>query len=343
MTATRHCIYCREELQGRQPREHVIPKGLTAGFGGSNLTLGCVCSDCNAYFGRELERVFVADTVLGPLRYDRGVKRDTRKAPIPDEGRISMRVRGMCVELRATETGQGYDIRLPTQVGFRRRGDPRGPFTYHLLDNIDQALADARTDARSYHIVGQGPDFIDDALRCLASRGVHPRSHSGTHALLPENPDGSTSVEVEYVQMIDRVIRRCMAKIGFNYLAYVTTQRLGRSDWLQHGSFGVVRDFVRCRDAPVTPGFSFRFGLEFRHRGQPQPDGHLAAVMWQRQMSDIIATVSLFSTFAWQVELAHSFSGLVWKLSSGHFWNLGARTVHPLRAVPKGLLPFGRG
>jgi hypothetical protein len=42
-------------------------------FGSETPTLDCVCDDCNAYFGRELDQLLTRDTYEGISRYSRGL------------------------------------------------------------------------------------------------------------------------------------------------------------------------------------------------------------------------------------------------------------------------------
>jgi hypothetical protein len=65
------CIYCLQTDPGRfRGVEHVIPQGFGR-FGSETPTLDCMCDDCNAYFGRELDQLLTRDTYEGISRYSR--------------------------------------------------------------------------------------------------------------------------------------------------------------------------------------------------------------------------------------------------------------------------------
>jgi hypothetical protein len=341
MTTGALCIYCKQPLpvRGEARRDHVIPHALTAGFA-DNLTVLCVCPECNDYFGKTLEPVFVEDTVLGPLRYERRVKRDTRRAPCPDPRRLFLRFEGKLVHLQPSDDGARYHLRMPTQVGFRVRGNETGPFVYFTLDGLDAAFSEPTLDHRRFHVVGQGQGFEEEAAAALASRGLRPRLDSEYHSILPRGPDGgpASTIDIEHETLIDHTIKRCMAKIGFNYLAYVASRTLGNAQWLQHHDFDTVRAYVRHGEPHAEPGLATGVAFRFRHVTGPEPDGHLAALRWERGIRDIVAAVSLFSAFTWQMQLARSFDGLAWKLQGGHFWDLADRSVKELSAVPRWLL-----
>ncbi len=73
MSNDKICIYCRQTDPDRfRGVEHVIPQGFGR-FGSETPTLDCVCDDCNAYFGRELDQLLTRDTYEGISRYSRGL------------------------------------------------------------------------------------------------------------------------------------------------------------------------------------------------------------------------------------------------------------------------------
>jgi|SRR5712664_1514728 len=72
MSRETKCIYCPQTDPARfHGVEHVIPQGFGR-FGSNTPTLDCVCDDCNAYFGRELDQLLTRDTYEGISRYSRG-------------------------------------------------------------------------------------------------------------------------------------------------------------------------------------------------------------------------------------------------------------------------------
>jgi hypothetical protein len=67
-----HSIYCRCALPTVVPREHIIPQHL--GVFKPDLTLRCVCTDCNGYFGSKLEWPMLFESIEGALRLQFGLK-----------------------------------------------------------------------------------------------------------------------------------------------------------------------------------------------------------------------------------------------------------------------------
>lgn len=335
MKSTSLCLYCRGALPQKRARrrEHVLPRAVTRGFR-DNLTIDCVCEECNRYFGQELDRVLVEQTLAAPLRYRKGLKRDTRRAPALSPARLSLSWKDVIFELRPKRDGTDFEAYLPLQIGFTCRGVayPR----YFRLSDLDQAFSDPMVDVRGeVYVVGEGEESLKEARSTLARHGIEPRTWSPHPALLPSSAPGLPPERIgfELRTVIDRTIARCMAKVAFNYLAWVVLDRLGEPSWLMRDDFDQVRGFVRAAhgaaqprmavgDDPVVRG---RFGTA----RQEEHGGHAVMVTWQR--GDIVARVSLFYAFSWGIELARSFSGILWDLNSAHVWDIETRQVEQIR------------
>ncbi len=329
------CIYCRALAQPgamKPPREHVIPASLSAGFAG-NLTIPCVCLRCNRRLGKELDQILVEGTLLGPLRYRSGLKQDVHRAPVPRAPRFTVLWRGMNLQLRPRADGLDYELHLPTQVGFRCR--ETGEFRYWLLSELCTVRTDAAVDTDGeHHIVGEDPSYLEDAVRSLAEVGIESVGHTREQVPLSGSSPGGEpcQLDVETCTLVDTTIKRSMAKIAFNYLAWIVMARTGRSDWLMRDEFDTVRSYVV--DPASTSGPRLATGARPQWRGSPGAGaltGHVVTLSWERGRTDIVARVSLFSELSWDVELARSFRGVWWELSSGHLWDLDTRTVSMMR------------
>src|SRR5260370_11078031 len=66
------CIYCGFSGHEKFPREHVIPQAF--GSFQKSLTLGCVCAECNRYFGKHLELRFATESAESIVRYRYGLR-----------------------------------------------------------------------------------------------------------------------------------------------------------------------------------------------------------------------------------------------------------------------------
>ncbi len=337
MDSTRRCIYCRSALIGRIPAEHVIPRSLATGFGGSNLTIRCVCADCNSLFGRDIEPSFVEDTALGVMRYEHGVKEDTRRAPPSDPNRLLLRYKGIRVELKPAPDGVGFLPYIPPQVGYAIiDSNKEDEFRYYSVDDLDQAESDTLIDKHRVHLVGQGIEGVEQVIKALNACGHKLKVIGNFHSLLPISNDGTfvNPVDLQMGSLIDRVVRRCMTKIAFNYLAFIVEAKLRSTEWLQLADFDIVREYVLQKDSQLAPFISTEIELTALNKNgkkAPLPLGHILTVAWSRYGADIEAKIILFSRFAWRVILARSYKGIVWDLRSGHYWSFQEKRVLPLQ------------
>jgi len=332
MIASR-CIYCKSPLTGRVPREHVIPYAFTHGFRGTNLCIRCVCSTCNHYFSRELEPALVKDSFLGLLRYLYGTKKDTRRGPLPPRSRFDLRYKGQALDVQPAPDGVGYQLKVVTQVGFPVpvRG---GSYRYFRLDEIEAAISDASLDRSQAEIVESGPGALEQALATVARFGIQLKrfSRRAPVVLSPDLP------QIEVHELQDALVKRCMAKIAFNYLAYVVQSKChGRAEWIMSSAFDPVRHFVLGETQNSEP----RFAKATVHRGKKGPF-HTMALQWKRHEKDIVATIELFSWLCLQVWLVEDFEGVVWNITAGHCWDVRQRQVREMQAVRESLVPFHR-
>ncbi|NIM05873.1 MAG: hypothetical protein GTN65_09700 [Armatimonadetes bacterium] len=281
----------------------------------------------------------VEKTILGPLRYRSGIKKDTRRAPVPGAPYLVINRPGRetLLELHPRVDGNDYELYMPTQVGFP--SFETGETRYFRLDDLDRAISDETIDTRSQHyIVGAGPNSRQEAVCVLANKGIVSKDHREDPAIVPQcGEDGR--LEVEARTLIDPLIKRAMAKIAFNYLAWAVIRDLNGSwEWLMQHDFDAVRDFIRRGDVGDSPRFRIGKGGFLVQRGTGKTaSGHVITLSWQRYRRDMVARVSLFLQFEWETLLARSFDRISWDLRSGHFWNLENRTVKGLTPRPAGL------
>lgn len=67
------CIYCKKEKALDEfDTEHVIQQSL--GKFENNLTLHCVCKECNQFFGDSIDLIFGRDSIEALLRYHHRIK-----------------------------------------------------------------------------------------------------------------------------------------------------------------------------------------------------------------------------------------------------------------------------
>ena len=125
----------------------------------------------------------------------------------------------------------------------------------------------------------------------------------------------------------DAIIRRCVAKIALNYLAYAVEEA---TQLLLLNDFDVVRSLVRDGDIPeeqvVFVVGSPRLTEESR-RGS-LVDGHMIAVGWN-MCEAILCNLSIFNAMTYQVVLCRKWQGLWFPLCNAHSFDLSAKEARP--------------
>jgi len=272
------------------------------------------------------------------LRYLHGVKADTRRAPLPARTRFDLRYKGQVTDIAPTADGLGYQIRVVPQVGFPIRGR-KGVHKYFRLDGLEAALQDSTIDRSEVQVVVSDPQDAKKVEEALAASGLQPKRRSRRPPALPDA--GLADIEVHELQDIS--VKRCMAKIAFNYLAYVISQQCnGRTEWLMSPQFDRLRGFV----LGTQLGWEPRFVLADIHLrplagkvGRRQGVAHRVVLQWKRRVTEIAATVELFSWLCCQITLVEGFTDVALNVTSGHVWDVQTKLAGAMQVVRKSLLP----
>ncbi len=103
------CIYCSTDKAPTEfNTEHVVP--VAFGTFENNFTLNdCVCSDCNDYFGRTLDRTLSRDSAEALIRFHAGIK--------PVEEVKDLTGRRLVLELDVEGPWHGVRLELDSEDG----------------------------------------------------------------------------------------------------------------------------------------------------------------------------------------------------------------------------------
>lgn len=212
------CVYCGSTAPPRG-REHVIPQAF--GTFEQNLTLRCVCDDCNSYFCRTLELHLARDSAEGFLRLRHGVKppsaaNDLRNRRIATTIQEPGPYKGAHAVIRPGVTNEDLEPVPVPQVGFRQPGDAE----FHWIP--EEGLSEETV--REYHgtgvhvrIVGRGDD--SESEETIQRRLIARLSQLGI-TFVPQGEfhepvtNAENSVRIETVFTVDIVIMRAIAKIA---------------------------------------------------------------------------------------------------------------------------------
>jgi hypothetical protein len=285
--------------------------------------------------GDQLEIFFGRDSGEGLQRLIFGVKPKEEAHQIRGK-RIEFRVtapemfRGAYARLVYDEATDQVTIGLMPQVAFRHPADDSWVFLRDF-ELTAESVAPYRRFTES-RLFGSTDDMARVQAR-LDELGV--QTGDGFWIANPEWPSGVADIEVTY--SIDQIITRTVAKIAFNYLAYVTSDR---PHFVLHASFDHIRRFIRFGEAThwsVVRGMNTKI-LEGDTQRLRTTLGHVLTADWRPEGS-VVAEVSLFNDISYRVYLTKDPPGRVWwDLMSGHVFDIESRTITPVSAARRILI-----
>ena len=321
------CIYCLRELQADAfTTEHVIPQAF--GSFDNNLTLNdAVCGDCNQFFGDELERIFARDSSEAYERVHRGLKSPAELHHLFHYRlTFALAMEGQWLGLRlALKTENGMIVVGPVpQVRFSNRRGDRYIYVTEI-ELTEQGENSLREVDRSAGIAVFSPtrEIEERLIETLENIGIQFEKRGDIEPPRIEEAD----VEIAVQAIIDPIIRRCVAKIAFNYLAYTSG-----ADFVRGRSFQAVRSFIKEGQVPNYPLIRISSVpiLADDLRYLRQTDGHLVTVNWTPDGRHVIAQLSLFNRITYHVILAREYLGVWRQIRRGHHFDISSRSISEL-------------
>ncbi len=318
------CIYCRRESTARFPREHVIPKAF--GRFKNNLTLRCVCGQCNTDFGKALELFLTRDSVEALLRIRYGLKTKSRLKV--GRGALVVRVTvpgdwcGARLSVWRDETDGSMKSEPLPQVAFRKNGETEWEwFLENELEKVERWQR-FRIDAET-KIFGQPDAVVERIFENLAQGGLVFKKKGEF-----EKHGGDVPVYAD--RTLDDIIFRAVAKIAFNFLAYIEGV-----DFALRADFDPIRDYIRLGTKPplvpvIVTNIPILLGDDRLYR---QTNGHGIILDWNRGMTGIVCQVSLFNHLTYHVALCPNYSGVLFPISAGRHFDLNARTISEVQST----------
>jgi hypothetical protein len=321
------CIYCRTKSSAKRfaRPEHVIPRAF--GKFVSNLTIFCVCGECNQWFGDNLEVSFTRNSGEAVMRLLLGVKPSSEASDI----------RGDRIDITAGEgakfsggrssfaqhvDGTTLVATFEPQVGFAPTPDAE-PVLYREADLTSEIVL--RYDGQECFVIGHTEDDYQRIVRRLSELGCRAETALWWH------PDTSLPLVSERVNVdyrLDEGVFRTVGKIAFNYLAYVVG-----ADFCLSTDFDVFRQYVRhgkgnwqsfisiSREAALLDDCGTR---------TTQTRGHLLSVDWPRDVETPTASVMLFNDIHYRVRFASHVRGLWRNIKRGHHFNIKTLRIDPI-------------
>ena len=324
------CIYCKRARDASAfNTEHVIPQAF--GLFENNLTLHCVCKECNREFGKTIDLALGRDSIEALLRFFYGVKpaseaRELRQQRLTITLSDDPEWTGCRLEV-AEENGEVFMTLVP-QVRFALRGGGWVFITEDVLADETKPLPEVIDRNWDVRLISNSPDTDERLIGILAKRGIP--FEKGSVSGPPPSMRGLAPLQLR--MEFGPVFLRSVAKIAFNYAAWVTgpTFVLGEA-------FDITRAFIRYGAPPPYP-VVFPRGepiLADETPSERRAQGHLLTVGWAAERDALVGQVSLFNGPTYWVSLARGHSRLWLPIRSGHYFDLETRRISPLFARPR--------
>ena len=295
-----------------------------------NFTLDCVCKECNAYFGNNLELFLARDTIEALLRLQYGLKplesvenlrRDRLRISFGTEGDWQGALGEFIFE-------DGEPVVGPiAQVGFAKKGEPGWIYlTEHELADSGRSIPDNVDPDEDIKMVAPNEQVEKRLINLLAKKGIKFQKKRD----LPPPPCDTGQHPVDINVRIDRIIQRCIAKIAFNDLTWVTGP-----DFALLPDFDVIRSYIRDGKLPHLPlvDVTQETVLADESPNRRQTNGHMITLAWSASTPLVEGQVSLFNANKYRIRLAQNFSGVWRDIRSGHHFDIIDRRITPLLAT----------
>jgi len=310
------------------PREHIIPQSF--GVFNPDLTLNCVCKDCNHYFGSKLERPMVNQSIEGARRLQFGLKGvvggigTKGVTPTVAEGDDW---KGARTQIRTKDHGTESTEVLP-QVGARRT--PSDPWEWVLAHDLSTEFADRYAKESQFRIVGDRDeaDYERIVQKLIA---VCPTFVYGGKMNPPCSGDGKVMLYVE-TEGVSRAVSRCLCKIAFNYLAFTCGYTFALAK-----DFDDIREYVRNDVGDTTERVFVKNKPIIAQEvisGQRVTDGHILAIEGRPADSTLEIQLALFNSIPYRIPMTRNYIGH--KFAKGLHFSLETREVTELRTMYAG-------
>ncbi|MFZ0821055.1 MAG: hypothetical protein WAM91_13365 [Candidatus Acidiferrales bacterium] len=225
-------------------------------------------------------------------------------------------------------TGSALTAEPLPQVAFRKFGETE--WKWFLEKELDQTKdwERYRTDADT-KIVGKPDIAVQRLADKLTKMGIVFKKRRNF-----EKRGGHVEVLAEAV--LDEIIFRGVAKIGFNFLAY-----LKGPDFVLRPEFDPIRNFIRYGTKPPLPpvlasNFAILHADDAFYR---QTNGHIIVLDWDRTNTGIVCLLSLFNHQTYHVILCAKYLGVWHPLSGGRHFDVKSMTISEVKGFDRTLYP----
>jgi HNH endonuclease len=329
------CIYClTEKQQSAFDTEHVLPRSF--GNFKEALTLKSeVCKSCNSYFGGTTDRILSRDSYEAFLRLRYGLKPTNEYHHLPYYRLIITIPDGQDDWSGVKVAFQPPYARLIPQLGFRLKKTEEYMYFTSLEVKRGIKIDDFDVDeGAEVKVISNTHNEYEELISFLKNSNIPLGTERKFSPVKLE--DGKLNVNIEFI--IDTILARGIAKIGFNYMAKVCGAAFA---W--NPDFHVIRQFIRYGELPpgelgdtIKPSNRPLFANDTLHRRR---FGHILCLQWDITRRHVLAEVSLFNSLMWTMILARDFSGLFREIKHCHFYDIQKLIVNQLPVISRELVP----
>jgi hypothetical protein len=203
----------------------------------------------------------------------------------------------------------GIGIVYVPQVAIKNQNETE--WRWYTLEELNSDVLETIEPGAGLRLFVTSPEEEGKIRSRLRELGLGPTQQVSRDTLLPRK-DFIARVTCDF----DFNMSRCVAKIAFNYLAYVLGEN---ATLLFRHEFDAVRNYVRFGSASEQPIVYFSKKPNFEHEsGTTFVDGHIVAVGWDTTNENIDCYLNLFNAMNYRVVLCSRYGGLWFALQSAH-------------------------
>jgi len=302
-----------------------------------NLVLrDLVCRDCNQYFGNTIDLVLARGSIEALDRLRHGLKPGSEATDLRRD-RVQLTWAGSGewhgVIMQFAVDPEGLAVQLIPQVRFARRDERAYVFIpLELLEDPNYQVTPETNTSGGMLLLVDSDATQERLIAALKARGVD--FNKKNDVALPIQPGQQLPMEITVT--IDSQLKRCIAKISFNYLASTEWR-----DLVLHQDLTATRRFIRYGErAPFTV---VRMGSKPILLGDSdnwrQTNGHILTVNWPANSHEVIGQVSLFNQARYLVCLSPNLHAVWRDIRSGHLFDIERREITRLGNVAGLVLP----
>jgi hypothetical protein len=328
------CVYCIRDLSENMfTREHVFPESF--GVFRDNFTLlNKVCHHCNQYFGNILELNLARDSLEGIKRYDFKINRSKEIKNLGRKSGLVIKVaegilKGAYAFLTFSPEQDKPIIKPLPQVGFRKIDS--GEYVFYPLWKIPRKaeLNESEFDANKPKGILILGCKVEEAEKKLDEKGFKIKFGEEAQSGL-EKANNTLECKIEWP--IDDTIRRAVAKIAFNYLAFWEGVK-----FVLNEKFDPIRRYIRWGekiDYPFVLVDSNPILADEPKAGRSRL-GHVITINWASDNFSILSQISVLNLLRYRVSLAKNFTSLYrpLRIERGHFFNIASGDILELNIV----------